>query len=87
MFPPVANLLIIQVVFMKIFVKVKTGGRAEKVEDLGDGHFQVTVTARPVRDRANRAVILALARHFTVSLSQVSLISGRTGRYKVAEIN
>jgi hypothetical protein len=71
---------------MRISVKVKTGARAEGIEETGNGGFLVSVKARPEKGRANLAVERAVATHFGVSASRVKVISGPTSKNKILEI-
>lgn len=71
---------------MKIFVKVKTKSKQEKVKQLDESHFEVSVTEAPERGKANDAVIKALAEHLKISPSRIFIISGHTSRQKVIEI-
>jgi len=80
---------------MKIFVKAKTGQKENKVtppplklishpED--ESWYIVSTKERPVEGRANEAIAKLLAEHFSVSRTQVRLISGATSKRKVFEI-
>lgn len=71
---------------MKISVKVKTGAREEKVEELGNDTFFVSVKERPEKGKANRAVVKALAAYFNISQEKIKIISGRSARRKVVKI-
>ena len=71
---------------VKISVKAKPNSREEKVEQTGENEFIVSVKEPPVQGRANEAIIRKLAEHFSVSKSQVRIISGWTSRSKVIEI-
>ncbi len=83
---------------MKIFVKAKAGTKAEKVEappqklweekggDKEPRWYTVHVKEPPVQGRANEAITRALAEHFGVAKSQVTLISGASSKKKVFEI-
>ena len=85
---------------MKIFVKVKTGQKENKVtsppmqlfENGPTSHeatqdaYIVSVKERPIEGRANEAIIKLLAEHFKVPRSKVRLISGATSKRKVVEI-
>ena len=71
---------------MKISVKVKTGARAENVEEMGSGCFLVSVKTRPEKGKANSAVERVVAKHFGVSPSRVKVISGPTAKNKILEI-
>ena len=72
---------------MKIFVKIKVGCKEEKVEEVDDGHFVVSVKERPMRGLANKAVIKALANYFKVGVSAVNIVSGFKSRQKIVKIN
>ena len=83
---------------MRIFVKVKTRAKEERVEKFdppspkgferaGEPHFEVSITEPPVGGRANEAVLRALAEYFDVSKSQTKIVSGFTSRQKIVEIS
>lgn len=72
---------------MKIFVKVKTRARQEKIEKIDDTNFKVWVKEAPEKGRANQSVLRVLAEYFSVSRSEIIIISGLTSRKKVVEIN
>jgi uncharacterized protein YggU (UPF0235/DUF167 family) len=71
---------------MRIFIKVKTGVKNEKIEKIDDSNFIVYVKERPVEGRANRAVIRALADYFNKPTSQFAILSGKTSKQKIVEI-
>lgn len=81
---------------MKIFVKVKPNSKENKVEepaprllqtdDRLNDYYIVRVKEPPFEGKANDAVLVALARHFGVSRSEVRLVSGATSKTKVFEI-
>lgn len=71
---------------MKIFVKAKPNAKEEKVQKIDDGHYLVAVKEPPVRGRANRAIIEALAAYFKLSPSQINIVSGYSSRNKIIEI-
>ncbi len=68
---------------MKLFVRVKTGAREERVEAIDAGHFKVSVKALPVDGKANRAVAKALADFLGIAPSELELVGGATSRDKV----
>ncbi|MFH1749808.1 MAG: DUF167 domain-containing protein [bacterium] len=72
---------------MIITVKAKAGARENKIEEIGENEFRVSVTEPPVQGRANYAVAELLADHFKVSKSDVRLTSGFRSREKTFEIN
>ena len=70
---------------MKVSVRVKPGAKVEKVVT-GEGGLVVYTRARAHDGEANRAVILALAEHFGVPKSMVSIVRGAGAREKVVEV-
>ena len=71
---------------MIIQVKVKPASKEEKIIKISDNNLEVWVKEPPIQGRANRAIIKALAGYFQISLSSVSIISGRTSRLKTINI-
>ena len=67
---------------MKISVRAHPGAKVAKVKEIG-GKLHVWVTERPTNGRANRAIEIAVAKHFNVPKSHVTIISGHTSRDKV----
>ena len=72
---------------MKIKILAKPAARENKVEEVGENEFKVSVTEPPVQGRANHAIIELLAEHFGVAKSDVKLISGFKSRQKIFEIH
>lgn len=71
-----------------MLVTVRVHPRASRPKTQWKGDFlELWVTAPPVDDAANRAVLEAVARHFGVRSSAVTLRSGGRGRSKVVEID
>jgi uncharacterized protein (TIGR00251 family) len=71
---------------MKISVKVKTSAREERVEKTGENEYRVMVKAKPIEGKANDAIIRALAEHFGVPRSKISLMLGQKSKQKVFEV-
>lgn len=71
---------------MKIFITAKPNSKIEKVEKTGEASFKVSVKAPPKENKANFAVMEAIAEYFKVPLSKIRLISGRTSKNKIIEI-
>lgn len=69
-------------------MEVKVTPRASRDEILGmrDGVLAVRVTAPPVDDAANRAVVKLIAKRAGVSRSRVRIARGTRGRVKRVEI-
>ena len=70
---------------MKINIKVTPHSSREEVVKLGD-EYVVRVKATPHDGKANEAVIKLLAKYFKVPKSAVRIVSGATGRNKIADI-
>jgi uncharacterized protein len=70
-------------------VEVKVTPRASRDEIVGmrDGLLAVRVTAPPVDDAANRALIKLIAKRAGVPRSRVRIASGARGRRKRIEID
>jgi uncharacterized protein (TIGR00251 family) len=67
-----------------LWMNVKVQPRASKdeiAEVLGES-IKIRITAAPVDGEANKHLIAFLAKLFRVSKSQVSIVSGETGRDK-----
>jgi len=71
---------------MKINVKAKPGVKEEKIEQIDEGSFIISVKELPVQGRANAAIARVLANYFKVPVSQIKLISGFSSKQKVFEI-
>lgn len=71
---------------MKIFIKVKTGAKNEFIAKTEDNAFTVSVREEPEGNRANWAIIRAIAQHFKVAESRVNIVSGFKSQKKVMEV-
>ena len=71
---------------MKIFVKAKPNSKIESIKKLSETNFEICIKELPVRGLANAAITKALARHFGVPLSSVSIVAGHASRQKIVEI-
>jgi hypothetical protein len=71
---------------MRIRVRVAPNAKREEVTGEGD-YFVVRVKEPPKEGKANRAVIKALALHFKVPQSSVSISSGFKSKDKIVEIS
>jgi len=69
-------------------IEVKVTPRASRDEIVGmrDGVLAVRVTAPPVDDKANKAVVKLLAKRAGVPHSRVRIVRGQRGRRKVIAI-
>lgn len=71
---------------MRLTVRVKPGSKREGVERVSETEYIVRVRARPVEGKANDAVVAALAGHFGVARSRISIARGSAGRTKIIDI-
>lgn len=71
---------------MKIFVIAKPGAKVEKVEEIDKTHFAVSVKAPAKEGKANKAIELALAKHFSLKPYEVEIVSGHMAKTKLVEI-
>jgi len=71
---------------MKIFVKAKVNAKEEIIKRIDETHFIVAVKEPPIKGKANRAILKALANYFHLSKNQVQIVSGFTSREKIIRI-
>ncbi|MDP4009171.1 MAG: DUF167 domain-containing protein [bacterium] len=71
---------------MKIIVNVKLNAKKEDVCGVDETHFDVWVKEPPIEGKANRAVSHALAKHFNVPKSCVTIVSGQRSKKKVVDV-
>lgn len=72
---------------MKISVRVRPGSSREKVERTGERDYAVWVRAKPADGKANEAVVKALAEHFDIAKSRITLLTGHTSKQKMFELD
>jgi hypothetical protein len=60
--------------------------RNEIVEILSDGTVRIRLTAPPIEDKANQALIKFLSETLTVAPSRIEIVAGATGRDKLVSI-
>ena len=70
----------------KIFVKARPSAKEKKVKKISETNFVVWVKEPPIKGKANKAIIKALAEYFNVAPSCVVLVSGSSSRQKIYEI-
>jgi len=72
---------------VRVSVKVAPRSSRNNVEGPdAEGRVRVRCTAPPVGNKANMAVVEALARHFDVAKSAVTIVAGQGSRNKIVEI-
>ncbi len=72
---------------MKLSVKVKPNSRENKVEYVKKDNFRISVKAPPKEGKANKEVIRLLSEYFKVPQSSIRILSGKTSKNKIVEIN
>jgi uncharacterized protein (TIGR00251 family) len=70
----------------RIRLRVKPGGREDRVLGELGGALKVEVTAPPERGKANAAVVRLVSAQLGVGRSQVTVVSGAGSQNKVVEI-
>ena len=71
---------------MKVFVRVKSGARLEKIEQIDQYHFFVWTKEPAKEEKANKSATKILAKFLGVSPSRVVLKKGRHFQEKTFEI-
>lgn len=90
---------VVHFVYMRIFVKAKTDAKIVFVKEIIEpvslfssskpksiSVYTVSVKEPAVDGKANKAIIQALAKHFGIAPSLVTLVSGATAKQKIFEI-
>lgn len=72
---------------MKLSIITHANAKRPRVEEDLTGMLHVYVNAPPLEGKANQAALEALAKHFGVRKSAVSLLSGHKSKQKVFEIS
>ena len=71
---------------MKIFVKAKPNAKKESIKKIDGINFFVAVKEPPIKGKASKAIVRALAEYFGVAPSAVRLVSGFSSKQKIFEI-
>ena len=71
---------------MYLTVVAKPKKKQEKIVQIAPDTYAVSVKEPPVDGRANGAIINSLAKHFSISPSEITLISGHTSKIKKFEV-
>ena len=70
-----------------ILVRVVPRSSREEVAGLSEGAVRIRLTAPPLENRANEALVRFLSRALGVSRSRVELVAGERGRNKVVRVH
>ncbi len=71
---------------MYLTVVAKPKKKQEKIVQIAPDTYAVSVKEPPVDGRANGAIISSLAKYFSISPSEITLISGHTSKIKKFEV-
>ncbi len=71
---------------MKIFVKVKTGAKEEKLIPVNEKNYLASVKAEPIDGRANDDVVRLLGKYFNIPPSTIRIVHGEGAREKIIEV-
>jgi len=71
---------------MHLTIVAKAKKKQEKVVQINSHTYAVSVKEPPSEGRANGAIINSLAKYFSVSPSQITIVSGHTAKIKVVEV-
>jgi hypothetical protein len=71
---------------MRLAVKVTPGSKKPGIQRASDGALVVKVREPAADGRANDAVVEALAGHFGVPKSAITIVHGRASRRKLIEL-
>jgi len=71
---------------MRLNIVAKPKSKQEKIQKISQNSYAVSIKEPPIDGRANEAIIRSLAKYFSISKSQIFLISGHTSKIKVVEV-
>ena len=72
---------------MKIEVKIFPRSSRNKVIKNTDGSFKIYLTAAPIDNKANQALIRLLSEYFDVGKTKIKIVRGQTSKTKLIEIS
>jgi uncharacterized protein YggU (UPF0235/DUF167 family) len=68
---------------MEVFVTVTPRAKVRLLTKIDDTHFALKVREPAKENKANFAVLEAIADYFSINVSRVAMISGKNSRNKV----
>ncbi len=69
---------------MKIQIKLHPNSSQEKIEKISEMEYEVWLKEKPIDGKANASLVKFLKKYF--SCEKVEIISGKSGRKKLVEI-
>ena len=71
---------------MRIKVKVKPNSNKNELKEISPGFYEARVTVPPEKGKANKKVIELFSKYFKTPKSKINLISGRSCKEKLFNI-
>ncbi len=71
----------------EISVRVNPNAARNEVVSVADGVWQVKVSARPIKGKANKELIAFLSRLLGVSKGRIAIVKGHTTRNKIIAVD
>lgn len=71
----------------QILIEVRPNCKQIKIEKITDSVYKVHLTAPPTEGKANKQLIEALAKHFKIAKSLITIKAGKSAKTKVIIIN
>jgi len=71
---------------MLIKVRAKPGSKSEKIIRIGKNEFEISIKEKAENNKANIAIIKALAEYLDCSTANFRIKSGSTSKNKIIEI-
>lgn len=65
---------------------INTHSKKNNIE-INDNIYNIDIATKPIKGKANEALIKLLAKHFKTSKSQISIVKGQKSKNKLIEIN
>ncbi|MBY5366093.1 DUF167 domain-containing protein [Rhizobium sp. WSM1274] len=77
---------------LRLAVRLTPNGGRDAIDGIeadgeGETHLKVRVTAMPEKGKANKALILLIAKSLRIPKSSIGLVSGETARKKILRID
>lgn len=72
---------------MYIKVKVTAGARKEKIAQISEDHFEISVREKAERNMANARIHEMVAEFFKVSIGKTKIISGHHSPGKILSVD
>lgn len=72
---------------MRIYAKVIPRASKNEIVKISEGEYKIKITAPPVDNQANEALVEIIAEHFEVPKSLVKIVGGKTARTKIIDIS